>query len=124
MPRPIHFDITADDPDRAAAFYSSAFGWTFTRWEGPMDYWLVSTGDREQPGIDGGLGLRQEEGPDVPLTLDVPSVDDSVARVIAAGGSIVRPKMAVPGVGWMAVFADPDGNTFGMMEADETAGIE
>ena len=39
MPRPVHFDITADDPERAVAFYEKVFGWKLTHWEGggPMD---------------------------------------------------------------------------------------
>ena len=32
MPRPVHFDITADDPDRAVAFYEKVFGWKLTHW--------------------------------------------------------------------------------------------
>jgi len=123
MPRPVHFDISAEDPQRAADFYSTAFGWTFTKWDGPMEYWLISTGG-EEAGIDGGLGLRRPDAPEVPFTLDVPSVDDYVTRVTEAGGTIVQPKSAIPGVGWMALFADPEGNLFGMMEADETAGLD
>ena len=61
MPRPVHFDITAEDPDRAVSFYEQAFGWKFNHWGGggPMDYWLIETGET-QPGIDGGLSRRQE----------------------------------------------------------------
>jgi len=121
MPRPVHFDISAEDPERAAAFYANVFGWTFTKWDGPMDYWLITTGE-EGAGIDGGLGVRRHEAPEVPFTLDVPSVDEYVAKVTDAGGTIVQPKSPIPGVGWMAVFADPEGNVFGMMEADESAG--
>jgi hypothetical protein len=46
MAEPItHFEITADDPVRAAAFYRDSFGWTITKWDGPANYWLVSTGE-------------------------------------------------------------------------------
>lgn len=120
MPRPVHFDITADDLERAAAFYESAFGWSFTKWDGPMQYWLASTG--EGPGIDGGLGPRQEGGQAVVITLDVPSVDEYAARVSAAGGTILQPKSPIPGVGWFALFADTEGTAWGLMEADESAG--
>ena len=44
MPRVVHFEITAEDPDRAAGFYSQVFGWELTKWEGPMEYWLITTG--------------------------------------------------------------------------------
>ena len=62
MPRPIHFEIHAADPQRAIAFYSQLFGWTFTQW-GTESYWLVGTGDRSEPGIDGGLTLRRGDAP-------------------------------------------------------------
>ena len=122
MPRPVHFDITAEDPERAAAFYSAVFGWSFTKWDGPMDYWLVGTGDG--PGIDGGLGVRREGEPPVVNTIDIPSIDETAARIEEAGGTVVAPKFAVPGVGWMIMFADTEGTVWGAMEADETAGIE
>ena len=54
MPRPVHFDITANVPQRLVNFYGELFGWKFEKWGGPMEYWLIRTGD-SQPGIDGGL---------------------------------------------------------------------
>ena len=54
MNRVVHFDIQADDPKRAAAFYSTVFGWKFNQW-GDIEYWLVTTGDDSQPGINGAL---------------------------------------------------------------------
>jgi len=53
MTRVVHFEIHADDPERAAAFYRSVFGWEIRKWDGPFDYWLVMTGPREEMGIDG-----------------------------------------------------------------------
>jgi len=44
MPRVVHFEIHADDPQRAANFYQGVFGWDIKKWEGPEDYWLVTTG--------------------------------------------------------------------------------
>ena len=52
MARPVHFEIHADDPERAVEFYSAVLGWTFTKWEGPADYWLVTTGPDNEPGIN------------------------------------------------------------------------
>lgn len=122
MARIVHFEISADDPDRATAFYKEALGWTVQKWEGPMDYWLLMTGEEGTPGIDGGLNRRSAESfPGTVNTIDVASVDDTIARVTEAGGTVVVPKMAVPGVGWLAYFTDTEGNVFGMMEADESA---
>jgi len=44
MPRVIHFEIHAGDPERAMAFYAGLFGWKFEKIAGPMEYWLINTG--------------------------------------------------------------------------------
>jgi uncharacterized protein len=59
MNRPIHFEIPAEKPERAIKFYEKVFGWKFERWNGPMEYWNISTGD-SQPGINGGLMARRD----------------------------------------------------------------
>jgi predicted enzyme related to lactoylglutathione lyase len=121
MPRPIHFEIPADNPDRAIAFYTKVFDWSFQKWEGPMPYWLVKTG-KDAPGIDGGLHPRMFPGQGPVNTVDVPSCDDFTRKVQAAGGKVAVPKMAIPGVGWLAYCTDPEGNTFGIMQSDPKAG--
>lgn len=55
MSRVIHFEIPADNPERAAEFDGAIFGWTFRKWDGPMPYWLVTTGAEGERGLDGGL---------------------------------------------------------------------
>ena len=65
MPRVIHFEIHAEQPERAVRFLESVFGWTFNKWPGPMDYWLIKTGDEGERGIDGGLLRRIGESPGV-----------------------------------------------------------
>ena len=121
MPRVVHFELAVSDPERAAQFYREVFEWNITKWEGPQDYWLVGTGSGER-GIDGGLLMRRDENqPQTVNTVDVPSVDDYVARVERSGGRVALPKMAIPGVGWLAYCIDPDGVMFGMMQPDENA---
>jgi len=123
MPRPTHFEFMVDDPERAARFFGELFGWRVEKWSGPMDYWMVDTGAEGTPGIHGGIGRNEQPGapPQTINVIDVPSVDEYVAKVEAAGGSIVLPKMAVPGVGWLAYGADPAGLVFGMMQEDPLA---
>jgi hypothetical protein len=121
MPRVVHFEVEAERPEQIIKFYEQVFGWKVEKWEGPIEYWLITTGTEEEPGIDGGLSRRSDGEPSTVNTIDVPSVDEYIKKVENNGGSIVRPKMAVPGVGWMAYFKDPDGNMFGMMERDESA---
>ena len=126
MPRVVHFEIHAGDPDRAVNFYQTLFGWNFQKWEGPMPYWLVTTGPDGQPGINGGLLPRQGEidGQAViayVCTVDVESVDTSVATVEKNGGQVVLPKMPIPGMGWLVYCKDTEGNIFGMMQGDPEA---
>jgi hypothetical protein len=122
MERPVHFEITADNPEQAVKFYTKVFGWEIKKWEGPMEYWLVMTGPKEQPGIDGGLMRRS---PPITTgtvnTVGVASLDESIKKVVASGGKVVRPKSAVPRVGWFAYCADTEGNIFGMMQPDTSA---
>jgi uncharacterized protein len=120
MPRPIHFEIPADNPERAIGFYQGVFGWTFQKWEGPMPYWMVLTGEKT-PGIDGGIHPRAHPGQGPVNTMDVPSCDEFATKVEKAGGKVVVPKMAIPGIGWLAYCTDPEGNTFGMMQNDPQA---
>ncbi len=120
MPRVVHFEIPADDPERVIGFFEKTFGWRIEKWDGPIDYWLVMTGEEEH-GIDGGITRREGEDSMVANTIDVPDLDAYIAKVEEHGGEIVLPKMAVPGVGWMAYFKDPEGNLHGMMQSDTSA---
>ncbi len=54
-------------------------------------------------------------------TIDVPSLDDVIAKITARGGTLALPKMAVPGVGWLAYYKDTEGNIFGVMQSDPSA---
>lgn len=120
MPKVIHFDISADEPENAVRFYETVFGWKFDKWEGPMEYWMIKAGPEDEPGINGGLSKRTPDGVDV-NTIGVPSLDEYVKKIEEAGGIIIVPKSPIPGIGWFAVFKDPEGNVFGMMEEDEDA---
>src|SRR5579863_4180665 len=120
MPRVIHFEIPADDPDRAAMFYRKVFGWKIDKWQGPQDYWLVTTGT-DAPGIDGGILRRGFPGAGTVNTVDTPSLDESVKHIESAGGKVVAPKMVIPGVGYLAYCQDTEGNTFGVLQANASA---
>jgi predicted enzyme related to lactoylglutathione lyase len=121
MPRVVHFEIGADDPARAGKFYTDVFGWNIRQWDGPQDYWLVTTGGADQPGIDGGIIARNDAVAATTNTIDVPSVDEYVDKIVASGGAVVVPKMAVPGVGYLAYCKDTEGNIFGIMQNDSSA---
>lgn len=128
MPRPVHFEIHADDPARAMKFYQTLFGWEFTEWVGPRTYWLIRTGGSETLGIDGGLVPR--EGPPpvegaalnaYSCVIDVQSADETAALITRLGGRVVVEKTPVVGIGWLAYAKDTEGNIFGFMQNDPTA---
>jgi hypothetical protein len=121
MKRVVHFDISADDPERAVKFYTDVFGWQGQKWDGPMDYWLVTTGPEGEPGIDGGIAKRRMPTESTTNTIDVPSVDEFLEKITAAGGKVIAPKMPIPGVGYFAMCLDTEGNPFGLMEEDTDA---
>ena len=85
MPRPIHFEIPADDTERAADFYRKVFGWKFEKWEGPMPYWMVTTGSDGEPGIDGGLMPRPQPGATTVNTIGVASLDAILKSIESKG---------------------------------------
>jgi len=126
MSRVVHFEIHAENPERAIEFYKKTLGWEFSKWDGPMDYWLVMTGPKDQPGIDGGLVPRQgtidgEAVISYVCTINVSDLDATVTKIEANGGTIAVPRMAVPSVGWLAYFKDTEGNIFGAMQSDPAA---
>jgi uncharacterized protein len=119
--RVVHFEITADDPKRAAEFYKTVFGWELTDYEGPFTYILAATGDKQTPGIDGAIMDRIDSKQAVVNTLDVANYEDAAKAVEEAGGKVTTPKTAVPTVGWFSYCTDTEGNVFGIMQADAEA---
>lgn len=121
MPKVVHFEIPADNPERAVQFYSSVFGWKIERWGGPVEYWLAMTGSESEPGINGAIMRRQRSFTSVVNSIQVPSVEDFARRVTGNGGKIIAPRQTIPGVGYIAYSQDPEGNSFGLFQPDSSA---
>ncbi len=111
----------ADEPERAVKFYADVFGWQIQNWGGPVEYWLITTGPDSEPGINGAIARRIPERSATINTIDVPDADAFMEKIAAMGGKVLTPKMAVPGVGYMAYCEDTEGNPFGIMQMDENA---
>jgi uncharacterized protein len=122
MGRVSHFEITADDPERAAAFYRKAFGWEITDWGGPFKYLLATTGPKDQVGIDGAIMARSDTKQAVINTISVETWESGAKAVSEAGGTVLQDKTPVPGQGYFAYCKDTEGNVFGIFQADPTAG--
>ena len=123
MNRVTHFEIYTADPEAVRPFYENVFDWQFKKFEGgPMEYWLVTTGTDKEPGINGGMTRpRKGQSPGTLNTIAVPSLEGTMKKIGQRGGSICVPKMAIPGVGWLAYAQDPAGNVFGIIEPDAKA---
>ena len=123
MNRPNHFEIYTADPVAVQPFYKDVFGWKFQKFEGgPIEYWLVTTGDDKEPGINGGMTRpREGQSPGTINTVAVESLDQTIKKIEQRGGKICVPKMVIPTVGWLAYAEDPAGNVFGIIEPDENA---
>jgi uncharacterized protein len=124
MARPIHFEIHADDPQRAIAFYTGVFGWTVNQWD-DQQYWLVSTGPTDEPGIDGAILPRPGERPanGAPVvgmvnTMQITDLDASLATAFELGGVLALEKMVIPGVGTVAYVLDSEANVIGMLQPE------
>ena len=125
MPTIGHFEIPADDLDRAKKFYSDLFGWKIEKWDDPkvgMDYLLINTTDSKgNKGLGGGLIKRRHPQHSVTDYVEVDSIDEYSNKVTKLGGRIVVPKTAIPTIGYFAVFLDTENNHFGMFESGADA---
>jgi predicted enzyme related to lactoylglutathione lyase len=122
MNRFTHFEFATADLEKTAAFYRQVFGWDIQKWEGPVDYWLVTTGDTSTLGINGGLMLTGGDLTGTINTIEVEDIDAAVARVLANGGEIIFEKQPIPSVGYQAYFKDNCGIVVGLHQVDPTAG--
>jgi uncharacterized protein len=121
MPRISYLDFSADDPERAVNFYNKVFSWHINKWDGPMEYWEIKTGEPNELGIDGGLSRRDRIGQWTTPFINVSSVDEYTAKIEAAGGKIIQPKTPILGIGYMLVFKDTESNPIGLFEENKDA---
>jgi uncharacterized protein len=118
--RPVHFEIPAENPQRLSNFYEELFDWKIQKMEG-ADYWIATTGDEGEPGINGAIAASQAPE-QVPINyVSVPSLDEYVEKASALGARVTVGKQAVPGMGWFAHLADLEGNPLGIWQTDEGA---
>ena len=121
MSRVVHFEIHVDDIERAKAFYAAVFGWEYQDWGHitGSPYFGIITGPDDQMGINGGMLERA-----VPpagnaanayvCTIAVADYDETHEKIMAAGGQVALPKMALGEMAWQGYYLDTEGNTFGV----------
>jgi predicted enzyme related to lactoylglutathione lyase len=116
----VWFEIPADKPERAKAFYGKLFGWKIKPFPGMADYLHIDTGGADAS-PDGAVMKRMHTTHTITNYVSVPSVTKFMAKVQKLGGSICKPKTAVPGMGYFAICVDTENNSFAIWEMDEKA---
>ncbi|MDD5354828.1 MAG: VOC family protein, partial [bacterium] len=121
-----HFEIPADDVERAKAFYQKTFGWGFNEYKmpGADSYWLIQTVEvdknmmpKEPGAINGGMMKRHMPQQSFTNYIQVDSIDEMLKTIIANGGTLIVPKQEIDkDMGWLAAFKDTEGNIMGLIE--------
>lgn len=125
MKKVVHFEIPADDLERAKKFYS-IFDWQLQDW--PMADGSTYVGARtvetdettyqpkETGAINGGIVLRDQYSKTPSVTINVPSVDEYIEKAKVAGGNVIKSKELIEGMGYFAYISDTEGNLLGLWE--------
>ena len=123
MDKVVHFEIPFDNKQRAMTFYSQSFGWQLQDIP-EMKYVMAHTVEvdgqqmpKESGAINGGMMERPKEAPHPAIYVGVKSVDATIQKVKAAGGTVVTPRTPIPGMGAYARIADTEGNVIGLFES-------
>ena len=127
MDQVVHFEIPVDDVGRARGFYGKVFEWDIVPMD-QADYTLVFTtpvdprtqGPNAEPldpgAINGGLMTRSTDTPAPTITIRVDSIDESLGKIEAEGGSVVTPRTSMDELGAYGYFKDSEGNVIGLFE--------
>jgi len=134
LPTIVHFEIPANDIERAKKFYNDLFGWKIEKWPGtddsqmtsaagqPMEYWMVTTtDDKGNKALGGGMMKRQMPEHQVTNYIGIKSVDEYKSKVEKLGGKVLAPKHTVSGMGYFALCLDTENNPFAIWESNESA---
>ena len=132
MPTIVHFEIPANDIERAKKFYNDLFGWKIEKWPGsqltsaatgqPMEYWLITTtDDKGNKALGGGMMKRQMPKHHITNYINVNSIAEYTSKVEELGGKVFASKHTVPGMGYFALCCDTENNIFAIWESDESA---
>ena len=123
MDKVVHFEIPADDVDRAQKFYEAVFGWKMDPVP-EMNYTMVHTVEidenrmpKEVGAINGGMMKRTKDISAPVVTIDVANIDDAVKKVTEQGGKLVMEKQKVGDMGWSTYIKDSEGNVIGLWQS-------
>lgn len=119
----VHFEIPAKDVEKLKKFYSELFGWKIYRTPGSIEYWMIETvpvdenGMTLRPGVNGGMSKKDLPKLKPVNYILVEAIEEYIQKIENLGGTITRGKQEVPGVGWIALALDPEGNSIAIMQS-------
>jgi predicted enzyme related to lactoylglutathione lyase len=116
----VWFEIPADDTARAKTFYSKLFGWKINPMPHMEEYFHMDTAGADAS-PDGAIMKRMHPQHTITSYVSVPSVAKYIAKIEKLGGSVCKPKTAVPGMGYLAICNDTENNTFAIWEMNAKA---
>ena len=119
MDKVVHFEVPADDLNRAQEFYKKVFGWEMTP-APEMEYLMVKTGEKEDQGkwpfINGGIMKRTNGMAGTVITIDVPDLEATLKLLEENGGKMIKEKQSVMDMGFLAYAQDSEGNIIGIWQ--------
>jgi predicted enzyme related to lactoylglutathione lyase len=122
----VHFEIPADNLKRAQKFYAKVFGWQIMPMP-EMEYTMLGTTPSDKDGmpkelgaINGGMGARGAPLSHTVVTINVDDIDASLKLIAKKGGKVVRKKLAIGPMGFVAYFKDSEGNVVGLYQAPKS----
>jgi len=110
----VHIEIPAQDTKVSGKYYADLFGWNIQS-EPNFDYVMFEA----EGGPGGGftsLGEHTKPG-DVVIYVQTDDIEGTLAKATSLGGQVIQPKMEIPGMGWLGIFADPTGNRIGIWKS-------
>jgi uncharacterized protein len=117
MNRVVHFEISADDLNRAVEFYSKVFDWKIEQWDSSDEYWLTIPPVKNARGIDGAIKKRTlPAGSGTVITISVDDITSRVEKLIQAGGKQVTEIEEIPTIGQFCYCEDSESNHIGLLE--------
>ncbi len=119
----MHFDIPVNDLEQMKVFYSKLFNSKIYRAPGHIDYWMIETvpvdqqGMTVRPGVNGRMYQKDQPARKPVNYILVEDIDDSIQKIKPLGDTITRQKQEFPGVGWIALAVNPEGNPLPVLQS-------
>ncbi|MBI5944586.1 MAG: VOC family protein [Chloroflexi bacterium] len=114
----VHVEIPAANVESGGKFYGDLFGWKLQHMA-EMNYTMWEAEDH----TGGGITEVSAENPagQVLVYIDSDDIDLDLQNVTKLGGTVIRAKTEIPGMGWFGIFKDPTGNALGLFTSMKPA---